>query len=119
VPNDAALPSSPGPSTDATRGGAGSPDRPLRAAVVGLGWAGQQHMKAYAELPGVELVAISGKEQALGTSLCEEFAVPLFVDDWTELLAQTELDVVSIALPTYLHAPVAIAALERGVHVLT
>ena len=76
-------------------------------------------MKAYAELPGIELVAISGKEQALGTSLCEEFGVPLFLDDWTELLAQTELDVVSIALPTYLHAPVAIAALERGLHVLT
>jgi predicted dehydrogenase len=76
-------------------------------------------MKAYAELPGVDLVAVSGKEQALGTSLCEEFGVPLFLDDWTELLAHTDLDVISIALPTYLHAPVAIAGLERGLHVLT
>ncbi|MFC0678728.1 Gfo/Idh/MocA family protein [Lysobacter korlensis] len=95
------------------------PDPPLRAAVVGLGWAGQQHMKAYAELPGVDLVAISGKEQALGLSLCEEFGVPLFVDDWSELLERTPLDVVSIAVPTYLHAPVAIGALQRGIHVLT
>ena len=76
-------------------------------------------MKAYAELPGVDLVAISGKERAIGTSLCEEFGVPLLVDDWTDLLADTDLDVLSIALPTYLHAPVAIAALERGLHVLT
>lgn len=96
-----------------------APDRPLRAAVVGLGWAGQQHMKAYAELPGVELVAIAGKERELGMTLCDEFGVPLLVDDWTDLLADTELDVLSVALPTYLHAPVAIAALERGVHVLT
>jgi predicted dehydrogenase len=93
--------------------------RPLRAAVIGLGWAGQQHMKAYAELPGIDLVAISGKEQALGLSLCEEFGVPLFVDDWSELLERTDLDVLSIAVPTNLHAPVAIAALERGIHVLT
>ncbi|MDQ4138045.1 MAG: Gfo/Idh/MocA family oxidoreductase [Actinomycetota bacterium] len=76
-------------------------------------------MKAYAELPGVELVAISGKERALGLSLCEEFGVPLFVDDWSDLLERTDLDVVSIAVPTYLHAPVGIAALERGIHVLT
>jgi predicted dehydrogenase len=92
---------------------------PLRAAVVGLGWAGQQHMKAYAELPGVELVAISGKEQALGASLCEKFGVPLFVDDWSKLLELGNLDLVSIALPTALHAPVAVAALEAGIHVLT
>jgi predicted dehydrogenase len=118
VPNDSAASSPPGPAAQPSSA-ASSHDRPIRAAVVGLGWAGQQHMKAYAELPGVELVAISGKEQALGTSLCEEFGVPLFLDDWSDLLARTELDVVSIALPTYLHAPVAIAALERGLHVLT
>ena len=34
--------------------------RALRAGVIGLGWAGQQHMAAYADLDGVELVAIAG-----------------------------------------------------------
>jgi len=35
-----------------------------------------------------------------------------------DLLADPEIDVVSIALPTFLHAPVAIAALNAGKHVL-
>ena len=34
----------------------------LRAGVVGLGWAGQQHMAAYADLPDVELVGLAGLE---------------------------------------------------------
>ena len=34
----------------------------LRAGVVGLGWAGRQHMDAYAEQPDVELVALAGME---------------------------------------------------------
>ena len=34
----------------------------IRAGVVGLGWAGRQHMEAYASQHGVELVALAGME---------------------------------------------------------
>ena len=34
----------------------------LRAAVIGLGWAGQQHMAAYADAADVDLVALAGME---------------------------------------------------------
>ena len=95
--------------------------RPLRAGVVGLGWAGQQHMSAYAELPGVELVALAGRETDRLAELGQQFAVPSdqrFVD-WPDLLASADLDVLSIAAPTTLHASIAVAALDLGVHVLS
>ena len=38
---------------------------------------------------------------------------------WQELVASAELDVVSIATPTTLHAPIAVAALDAGLHVLS
>ena len=38
---------------------------------------------------------------------------------WEDLLDVDGLDAVSIAVPTFLHAPIAIAALERGLHVLS
>ncbi|MGN6126530.1 MAG: Gfo/Idh/MocA family protein, partial [Humibacter sp.] len=38
---------------------------------------------------------------------------------WEQMLDEVDLDAVSIATPTALHAPIAIAALERGIHVLT
>ena len=48
--------------TDAAPEGA---PRTLRAGVIGLGWAGQQHVAAYAADPTVDLVAISAMEQHL------------------------------------------------------
>lgn len=93
----------------------------LRAGVVGLGWAGQQHMAAYAALPDVDLVALAGREtdrlDELGLQL--SVAPELRFDDWPDLLAHADLDVLSIAAPTTLHAPIAVAALDAGLHVLS
>lgn len=93
--------------------------RPLRVGVVGLGWAGQQHMDRYADRPDVELAGIAGLEAGVRAELARRYDVPLAVADWQELIAHGELDAVSVATPTFLHAPVAIAALEAGAHVLT
>lgn len=93
--------------------------QPLRVGVVGLGWAGQQHMQRYAARPDVQLVGIAGLEEEQRTELAQRYEVPIAVADWQELIAEGELDAVSVATPTFLHAPVAIAALEAGAHVLT
>jgi predicted dehydrogenase len=95
--------------------------RRLRAGVVGLGWAGQQHMAAYADLPDTDLVALAGREAEILADLGERYGVPpeQRFDDYADLLANAELDVLSIAAPTALHAPIAVAALDAGVHVLS
>lgn len=92
---------------------------PLRVGVVGLGWAGQQHIAAYSARPDVELVGIAGLEDDARAELTAQFDVPFAVADWRELLDGTPLDAISVAVPTFLHAPIAIAALERGIHVLS
>ena len=93
----------------------------LRIGVIGLGWAGQQHMKAYASIEGVQLVAIAGHEDHLCEELGDRYDIAhdhRFVD-FAELLDVGGIDAISIAVPTFLHAPIAIAALDKGVHVLT
>lgn len=92
---------------------------PLRAGVVGVGWAGQQHIAAYQELPGVELVAIAGLEQDALEAVAAEHGIPHTHIGWEPLIARGDLDVVSVATPTGLHAPIAITALEAGIHVLS
>ncbi len=92
---------------------------PLRVGVVGVGWAGQQHIKAYAALDGVELIGIAGLEEAERKALAAEHGVDHDVARWQDLLALDGLEAVSVAVPTFLHAPIAIAALERGLHVLS
>ena len=96
-----------------------SRSQPLRVGVVGLGWAGQQHMERYAARPDVQLVGIAGLEEDQRAELAQRYQVPLAVADWQELIDRGELDALSVAPPTFLHAPVAIAALQAGAPVLT
>ena len=94
---------------------------PVRAGVIGFGWAGQQHMAAYHAAEGVELVAIAGMEADVMQQLGDRYdiAAERQHSDWRQLIAGGGLDVVSIATPTTLHAPMAVAALDAGVHVLS
>jgi predicted dehydrogenase len=87
--------------------------------VIGVGWAGQQHMAAYDELRGAQVVAIAGLEETIRAELATKYGIARHVADWQDLLEIDELDAVSVAVPTFLHAPITIAALERGKHVLS
>ncbi|TCC51478.1 Gfo/Idh/MocA family oxidoreductase [Kribbella pittospori] len=93
-------------------------DRPLRVGVVGLGWAGQSHMTAYESHPGIELVAIAGREPDLRAELGGRFNIEAAYESADSLLEHPKLDAVSVATPTFLHAPISIAALQAGLHVL-
>jgi predicted dehydrogenase len=94
-------------------------EAPLRVGVVGVGWAGHQHVAAYDALPGVEIIAIAGLEDGPRAELAARYGVERHVARWEELLEIDGLDAVSVAVPTFLHAPISIAALERGLHVLS
>lgn len=89
-----------------------------RVGVIGLGWAGQQHIKAYSALDGVEIAAIAGLEAPVRAELAREYAIERQFERSEDLLDLDGLDAVSVAVPTFLHAPIAVAALERGLHVL-
>ncbi|MGN6125042.1 MAG: Gfo/Idh/MocA family protein, partial [Humibacter sp.] len=91
----------------------------LKVGVVGVGWAGQQHLKGFAALDDVQIVALAGMETERVAELKAEYDIPVTFERWEQMLDEVDLDAVSIATPTALHAPIAIAALERGIHVLT
>ncbi len=91
--------------------------RLLRVGVVGLG-VGRLHVKAYRQLPDVEVVAIADANPDRLQEIGEAYGVPHRYDDYHPLVERDDLDVVSVCTPNYLHAPVAIAALRHGKHVL-
>lgn len=92
------------------------PSAPLRVGIVGLGM-GSVHLEAFAGLPGVEVVALAGKEVERRTQLGAQYGVPVLLDDWEALVALPDLDIVSIATPNALHHPITMAALAAGKHV--
>jgi predicted dehydrogenase len=91
----------------------------LRVGVIGLGWAGQQHIAAYGPLAGAQVVAIAGLEEPVRAKLAARHGIEHQLARWEDLIDLDGLDAVSVAVPTFLHAPIAIAALQRGIHVLS
>lgn len=94
-----------------------SQQEPLRVGVIGCG-AGLFHLEGYAVEPRARVVALAGLDTDRCESLAKRFEIPRIYRDYQDLLAQDDIDAVSIAVPNSLHAPVAIAALEAGKHVL-
>lgn len=92
--------------------------KPVRVGVIGLGFGGETALRCYKQLPNVDVVALAGLEEEKLNQLGTTYAVPHLYRYYEELLARDDLDAVSIAVPNHLHAPIAIEALERGLHVL-
>ncbi|MBL8131082.1 MAG: Gfo/Idh/MocA family oxidoreductase [Anaerolineae bacterium] len=91
--------------------------KPMRAAVIGAGWAGEQHLLSYKQL-GLEVVAVSDATSAASERIAAKHSVADQYADYRELLARDDIDVISVATPNYLHAPMTIAALDSGKHVM-
>jgi predicted dehydrogenase len=89
----------------------------LDAAVVGLRMGGA-HLHGYKNNPHCRIVALCDPDSQLLAAQQKEFAAPLAVSDYRELLSNREIDVVSIASPDYYHAEQAIAFMRAGKHVL-
>ncbi|MBZ0301027.1 MAG: Gfo/Idh/MocA family oxidoreductase [Anaerolineae bacterium] len=92
--------------------------QPLRVGVVGLGWAGETAIKAFTGLPGVEVIAAADPRPEQREKISKNYEIAHLHAEYEELVARDDLDIVSVATPTFLHAPVTIAALEHGKHVL-
>ena len=90
----------------------------LKMGVAGCGWVSASHIEAYKKNENTELIAICDIDEPWLKCAKEIYGVPHVYADYREMLENKELDGISICLPTYLHAPVAIAALEKGIHVL-
>ena len=91
----------------------------IKAAVIGLG-VGMAHAKGYQAYPDAELIAICDIDPVRLKERGDLLGMPdaMRFIDYNDVLKLPELDVVSIALPNYLHAPVAIDAFHAGKHVL-
>jgi predicted dehydrogenase len=93
-------------------------DRPLRAGVVGLGMMGRNHVRVWDDVvEEAELVAVADPDPAALRRATVGRRARGF-EDLDRMLAEEELDLVSIVAPTSLHRPVTLAALRAGANVL-
>jgi predicted dehydrogenase len=85
----------------------------MRAALAGTGFIARVHAIALRAI-GVEVAAVAGRTRESAAS----FALGQPYDDVRELLERERIDVLHVCTPNHRHAVQALAAIERGVHVV-
>ena len=90
----------------------------LKVGVIGCGSiAKNRHLPEYEAQPEVEIKAVCDIVKDRADATAQRYNATAYTD-YIELLKNEDIDAVSVCTPNYLHAPVAIAALEAGKHVL-
>ncbi len=87
----------------------------LRVGVIGVGHLGQHHARIYSLLPNTRLIAIQDLDNTRGELIANRYGVTFF-ENLENLLSQ--VDAVSVAVPTSAHYSVVKTCLEAGLHVL-
>jgi UDP-N-acetylglucosamine 3-dehydrogenase len=89
----------------------------LRIGVIGLGWFGEIHAETIIGMPAFKLAALCTRTPERLAAMGEKFGVGKLYRDYREMLADPDIDAVSICTMWDQHTEPAIAALEAGKHV--
>ncbi|RME88642.1 MAG: gfo/Idh/MocA family oxidoreductase [Anaerolineae bacterium] len=89
----------------------------LNAAVIGVGTMGRNHARVLASLPHVQLVAVADVDEDAARQAASTYRAQAYTD-YRTMFDREALDLVIIAVPTRLHMPIALEAIERGIHCL-
>ena len=90
----------------------------IRVAVVGAGYWGPNLIRNFVACPEAKLVAVCDKDRARLDKVLAGYPSVEAIESYEVLLAKNDLDAVAIATPVGTHAPLALAALRAGKHVL-
>ena len=92
--------------------------RTLKVGVIGVGGIAGTHFPGWKESPDAELYAFADVVPDVLRHVGEQQGVTRLYETTEELINDTEVDIVDICTPNNYHAPLAVAALDAGKHVL-
>lgn len=90
----------------------------IKVGMIGAGAIADDHCRSINAYNGAEVAAIAEIHTERRDAIQEKYKIARSYTKWQDLVADKDLDAVAIALPNALHAPVSIAALNAGKHVM-
>ena len=99
--------------------------REIGIGVIAMGWMGMTHSRAYQQVvnrfPATRVVPrlkiCADSDPARTQEAVQRFGFERETNDWREVLADPDVEVVSITAPNWLHREMCLAALQAGKHV--
>ncbi|MEA2062372.1 MAG: Gfo/Idh/MocA family oxidoreductase [Gemmatimonadota bacterium] len=89
---------------------------PIRAGIAGTGFAAEFHADALRRCHDAEISMVCGIEGL--DEFCDRWEVERRTDDFTELARDSQVDVVIVCTPTFVHRPVVEAAAAAGKQII-
>jgi len=89
----------------------------MKHGIIGLGWFGEKHAEALSAISNVDIHSICTRTESRLNEVGDRFGVEKRYTDYHEMLADPELESVSIVTMWDQHREPVIAALEAGKHV--
>jgi len=89
----------------------------MKVAILGAGFMGSTHARAFQKVPGVEIAAIYAHSDKRATPLAQELGT-IYTPDIDAILRDESIEAIDNCLPTPEHRPLTEAALAAGKHVL-
>lgn len=94
-------------------------NKTIRVGVIGAGGNTKKfHIPGLQKQNGVKVVAVANRTLASSQQAAKEFRIESARASWEDIVYDDSIDAVCIGTWPYMHAPMAIAALESGKHVL-
>lgn len=89
----------------------------MKIGVAGQGAFGVKHLEAIQNIPGIEVITLTGGNQTATEEVAKRFKIPHFTGDLGESLKQPGLEAMILATPTQMHAEQGVQCMRAGKHV--
>lgn len=92
---------------------------PIRIGVIGAGGNTRgKHIPGFQAIEGVSVEVVCNRSAESSQRVADAFGIPRIAHNWQDVVQDPDIDAVMIGTWPYLHAPISIAALKAGKHVL-
>ncbi|HXC71745.1 MAG TPA: Gfo/Idh/MocA family oxidoreductase [Pyrinomonadaceae bacterium] len=91
---------------------------PVGIGIIGTGFARTTQIPGFRDCMGTKVVAIASRNRERAEAVAKEFGIEYVADNWQELVAHSDVDLVSVVTPPSTHMEITTAALDQRKAVL-
>jgi len=91
---------------------------PVGIGIIGTGFARTTQIPGFRDCMAAKVVGIASRNRERAQAVAKEFGIEYVANDWQELVAHTDVDLVSVVTPPSTHMEITLAALDQRKAVL-